>query len=420
MCIEARDSLVQVAVLDDIKLVEHYASLPANSEREILGNVYLARVCSVLPGMEAAFIDIGTSKNAVLYQADLWVDPEEAGASPTASRRIESVLAKDDLVLCQVTKNPIGKKGARLTQLISLPGRFLVLVPGRPTLGVSKRLDPAERQRLREIVTRIDRGSSGVIVRTAAAGASEHELSSELQALLATWQSIEKSSRARSGPALLHAEEDLALRIVRERMSLEFVRVLADDPDLVARVRSYLDVFEPQLASRVAFYDRAAEGIDLLDRFHVTEQLEKALNRQVWLPSGGSICIDPTEAMTVIDVNTARHVGSDNLEQTVFETNLQAAAVIAEQLRLRDIGGIVAIDFIDMDDPHHRDAVMSELRRCLAADRNRSQVLSMSDFGVVQLTRRRVSASLGRVLGRVCPTCGGRGWQDAPNPSARV
>jgi ribonuclease E len=403
------DGISQIAVLEGRNLVEHYVSHPQDDTTSIDGNIYLGRVQNVLPGMEAAFIDIGTPKNGVLYRGDVLYDEGdvEGGEKP----RIERVLRGGQSIIVQVTKNPIGHKGARLTQEVSLAGRFVVMVPGQPqTYGISKRLPDDERKRLRRVLDRVRPADAGLIVRTAAEGATEDELERDLRRLEAQWKQIsELAKRAKAG-SLLYKEPELAIRIIREEFTKEYRGIVIDDPKLYEEVRSYVDAVSPELTDRVEFYDEAAENLPVFERFHVHEQLHKALDRKVWLPSGGSIIIERTEALTVIDVNTGKNVGSSNLEETVYRNNLEAAAVVARELRLRDIGGIIVIDFIDMEIKSNREAVEEGFREALARDKTRTQVFPISDLGLLEMTRKRVSEGLVEAFSETCPECNGRGF----------
>jgi ribonuclease E len=410
MCIHVTPATTQVAVLEGRALTEFYVSRHQDEANQIDGNIYLGRVQNVLPGMEAAFIDIGTPKNAVLYRGDVRYDLEDALEDSEARRPpIESLLRTGQPILCQVTKNPIGQKGARLTQEVSLAGRFAVLLPYSDTYGISKRLDDRERRRLRRILDGLRPLGHGLIVRTAAEGASADELERDVTVLLSQWDRIDDLARHSIAPALLHAEPDLAVRTMREELSREYRAVVIDDLALYRQVRDYVEAISPELAERVEPYDPAGEPLPLFEREHVHEQLHKALDRKVWLPSGGSIVIERTEALTVIDVNTSKFVGSSNLEETVAANNLEAAEEVARQLRLRDIGGIIVIDFIDMEERANREAVMAAFRDALSRDKTRTQVLDISELGLVQMTRRRVSEGLVESFSETCPTCNGRG-----------
>jgi ribonuclease E len=407
MCVQVREGLTQVAVLEGRSLTEHYVSRPADDVGEIHGNIYVGRVQNVLPGMEAAFVDIATPKNAVLYRGDVQYDTDDVveGGEP----RIEQILKARQLITCQVTKNPIGAKGARLTQEVSLPGRFVVLIPNSKTYGISKRLADDERKRLRSILDRVKPSEHGLIVRTAAEHATEHELRADVERLVGQWDQIASRADAAKGPALLYREPELAVRVIREEFNADYRSVVIDDRELFEEVRSYVEAFNPELADRIEFYDAEAEGLGLFERHHVHEQLHKALDRKVWLPSGGSLIIEHTEALTVIDVNTGKNVGTSDLETTVYQNNLEAADEIARQLRLRDIGGIIVIDFIDMEIRENRKKVVEAFREALARDKTRTQVYEISDLGLVEMTRKRIGEGLLTSFAGTCPECEGRG-----------
>ncbi|MGH9222454.1 MAG: Rne/Rng family ribonuclease, partial [Acidimicrobiales bacterium] len=408
MCVHSRPHATQIAVLEGRSLIEHYVSRPADDAAQIHGNIYLGRVQNVLPGMEAAFVDIGTPKNAVLYRGDVQYDPEdveERGSS--AGARIEQLLRPGQGVLCQVTKNPIGTKGARLTQEVSLAGRFVVLIPRSTTYGISKRLADDERKRLRRILDEVRPEGHGLIVRTAAEGATAEELRRDVERLQRQWQQIDSLASKSRAPMLLYREPTLAVRVIREEFNKDYRGVILDDPVLYKEVRDYVEALIPELAHRVELYDNP--GLPLFERQHVHEQLHKALDRKVWLPSGGSIIIERTEALTVIDVNTGKNVGSSNLEDTVFVNNLEAAEEVARQLRLRDVGGIIVIDFIDMEIRKNREEVLRAFKDALARDKTRTQVFDMSELGLVEMTRKRVSEGLVESFSATCPTCAGRG-----------
>jgi len=409
MCVHVRPHATQIAVLEGRTLVEHQVSRAADDATQIDGNIYRGRVQNVLPGMEAAFVDIGTPKNAVLYRGDVRFDRDDVETPSGASPRIEQMLKAGQTILCQVTKNPIGAKGARLTQEVSLPGRFVVMVPNSSAFGISKRLDDTERKRLRRIVDDVRPKGHGLIVRTAAEGASQEELGHDVERLAAQWASIEAEASRSTAPGLLYREPDLAVRSVREEFNREYRGVVIDDEELFLQVREYIEQVNPELADRVELYDPVAENMPVFERFHVHEQLHKALDRKVWLPSGGSIIIERTEALTVIDVNTGKNVGTSNLEETVYRNNLEAAEEIARQLRLRDIGGIIVIDFIDMEIRENRDKVAAALRSALARDKTRTQVFDISELGLIEMTRKRVSEGLVESLSSTCAICGGRG-----------
>lgn len=406
MCVQVRSGLTQVAVMEGRSLIEHYVSHQADDVGQIHGNIYVGRVQNVLPGMEAAFVDIGTPKNAVLYRGDVQYDAEDIVDNQP---RIEQILKGKQLIVCQVTKNPIGVKGARLTQEVSLPGRFVVLIPHSRTYGISKRLPDDERKRLRSILDRVKPDEHGLIVRTAAETASEEELHADITRLLDQWSMIEAKASKAGGPALLYREPPLAVRVIREEFNADYRGVIIDDRQLFEDVHSYVSAFNPELADRIEFYEAEDEVLPIFEKFHVHEQIHKALDRKVWLPSGGSLIIEHTEALTVIDVNTGRNVGTSNLEQTVFQNNLEAAAEVARQLRLRDIGGIIVIDFIDMEIKENRKKVIEAFKTALAQDKTRSQVYEISELGLVEMTRKRIGEGLLTSYARQCLDCEGRG-----------
>jgi ribonuclease E len=408
MCVHARPGSTQIAVLEGRSLIEHYVSRPQDDALQIHGNIYLGRVQNVLPGMEAAFVDIGTPKNAVLYRGDLQFDAEDvdSGSGPA---RIEQILKARQSILCQVTKNPIGAKGARLTQEVSLPGRFVVLIPNSSTYGISKRLSDDERKRLRSILDKIKPAEHGLIVRTAAEGATREELERDVARLLKQWQRIDELAQRSTAPTLLYREPDMAVRVIREEFNSSYRGVVIDDRELFEEVRDYVASITPELADRVEFHDPATEPLPLFEAHRVHEQLHKALDRKVWLPSGGSLIIERTEALTVIDVNTGKNVGSSSLEETVFRNNLEAAEEVARQLRLRDIGGIIVIDFIDMEIKKNRDEVIRVFRDALARDKTRTQVFDISELGLVEMTRKRIGEGLIESMSSTCPMCEGRG-----------
>jgi ribonuclease E len=398
-----------IAVLEGRSLVELYVSLPTDDTISIDGNIYLGRVQNVLPGMEAAFIDIGTPKNGVLYRGDVVYDESEVEGGDRA--RIERVLRNGQAITVQVTKNPIGHKGARLTQEVSLAGRFVVMVPNQPnTYGISKRLPDDERKRLRRILDRLRPADAGLIVRTAAEGATDDELERDMRRLNSQWQQISQLAKSAKPGSLLYKEPPLAIRLIREEFTKEYRGVVIDSPQLYEEVRSYVDAMAPELADRVELFDEAAEHLPIFEKFHVHEQIHKALDRKVWLPSGGSIIVERTEALTVIDVNTGKNVGASNLEETVFKNNLEAAEVVARELRLRDIGGIIVIDFIDMESKANREKVEEAFRQALARDKTRTQVFPISELGLLEMTRKRVSEGLVEVFSSTCPHCNGRGF----------
>jgi ribonuclease E len=414
MCVHVREQATQIAVLEGRALIEHYVSRPQDDATQIDGNVYLGKVQNVLPGMEAAFIDIGTPKNAVLYRGDVRYDAEDVDSpagqgSPKSDARIEQLLRPGQTILCQVTKNPIGTKGARLTQEVSLPGRFVVLIPNSSTYGISKRLSDDERKRLRRILDEVKPDHHGIIVRTAAEGTTAEELRRDVLRLLKQWEAIEALAKRSPTPSLLYREPDMAVRVIREEFNKEYRGVVIDDETLFHEVRDYVASISPELADRVEYYDPAEDPLPIFERHHIHEQLHKALDRKVWLPSGGSLIIERTEALTVIDVNTGRNVGSSSLEETVYRNNLEAADEIARQLRLRDIGGIIVIDFIDMEIKQNRDDVIRAFRSALARDKTRTQAFEISDLGLVEMTRKRIGEGLVESMSKTCPMCEGRG-----------
>jgi ribonuclease E len=409
MAVHVRDDrTTHIGVLEGRSLVEHYVGSLEPDDTAIDGNIYLGKVQNVLPGMEAAFVDIGTPKNGVLYRGDVAFDPNDVEESHP---RIERLLKNGQSVLVQVTKNPIGAKGARLTQEVSLAGRFVVMVPGQPeTYGISKRLPDDERRRLRRVLEGLRPPDAGLIVRTAAEGATDVELRRDVERLRAQWEQISKVASRAKAPSLVYQEPTLVVRVIREEFTKEYRGVVIDDRDLYEQVRGYVEAIAPELAERVEYYDSEEEGLPLYERFHVQEQLLKALDRKVWLPSGGSLIVESTEALTVIDVNTGKNVGRTNLEETVYRNNLEAAEEVARQLRLRDIGGIIVIDFIDMEIRRNRDDVMRAFREALARDKTRTQVFDISELGLVEMTRKRISEGLVETFSQTCPTCQGRGF----------
>jgi ribonuclease E len=409
MCVHVSDQATQIAVLEGRALIEHYVSRPSDDVSQIHGNVYLGRVQNVLPGMEAAFVDIGTPKNAVLYRGDIHWDREDVDQPGGANPRIEQVLRGGQTILCQVTKNPIGAKGARLTQEVSLPGRFVVLIPNSSTYGISKRLADDERKRLRQVLDRVKPAQHGIIVRTAAEGVTSQEIENDVRRLLKQWEQIDQLAKRSKAPQLLYREPDMAVRVIREEFNQDYRGVVIDDKVLYEQVRDYVGSISPTLADRVEYYDRSAEDLPLFERYHVHEQLHRALDRKVWLPSGGSLIIEHTEALTVIDVNTGKNVGKSSLEETVFKNNLEAAVEIARQLRLRDIGGIIVVDFIDMERRDNRDEVVKVFRDALSRDKTRTQVFEISELGLCEMTRKRIGEGLLESFSTHCPMCEGRG-----------
>jgi ribonuclease E len=395
----------QIAVIEDGVMVEHYVN--RNSNVSYVGNVYLGRVQNVLPSMEAAFVDIGKGRNAVLYAGE--VNWDAAGISESQPRKIETVLKTGQPVLVQVTKDPIGQKGARLTSQISLPGRHVVFVPGGGMSGISKRLPEEERARLKSILKNLIPEESGVIVRTAAEGVSEEDLTNDVARLKAQWEDIYAKSQNPNfhAPAALYQEPDLAVRVIRDIFNEDFRKLTVQGSTAWDEVTSYLGFIAPELTQKIEKYTGTG---DLFADFRVEEQLAKAFDRKVFLPSGGSLVIDRTEAMVVIDVNTGKFIGKGgNLEETVTKNNLEAAEEIARQLRLRDLGGIVVIDFIDMILESNREAVLRRLVECLGRDRTKHQVAEVTSLGLVQMTRKRVGQGLIEAFSTTCDSCSGRG-----------
>ena len=402
MVVRQSEGRTQIAVLEDGVLVEHYVD--RGTSNSMVGNVYLGRVQNVLPSMEAAFVDIGRGRNAVLYAGEVNWDAAGLEGQP---RRIEMALKSGDPVLVQVTKDPIGQKGARLTSQVSLPGRYLVFVPDGSMTGISRKLPDTERTRLKSILKKVMPEGAGVIVRTAAEGASEEELTRDVQRLQAQWEEIEQAAATAQPPAQLSAEPDLAVKVIRDVFNEDFAKLVVSGSGVAKDVRAYVDADAPDLAARVETW---TDSKDVFAAFRVEEQLTKALDRKVWLPSGGSLVIDRTEAMTVIDVNTGKFVGQGgNLEETVTKNNLEAAEEIVRQLRLRDIGGIIVVDFIDMVLESNRDLVLRRLVECLGRDRTKHQVAEVTSLGLVQMTRKRIGQGLLEVFSTTCDSCGGRG-----------
>jgi ribonuclease E len=407
MVVRSGNGRIQIGVLEDGVLVEHYVAKAA--EASLIGNVYLGRVQNVLPSMEAAFVDIGRGRNAVLYSGE--VDWEAAAAESEGGknqpRRIELALKPGDRVLVQVTKDPVGHKGARLTSQVSLPGRYLVYVPNGSMNGISRKLPDTERARLKTILKQVLPENVGVIVRTASEGATEEQLTLDVNRLTSQWAEISRLVETQQAPVLLHSEPDLLVKIVRDVFNEDFQKLVISGEDAQATIEAYLRSVAPDLLDRVQTYD---EPGDAFDTYRISEQIEKALDRKVWLPSGGSLVIDRTEAMTVVDVNTGKFVGSGgNLEETVTKNNLEAAEEIVRQLRLRDIGGIIVVDFIDMVLESNRDLVLRRLVECLSRDRTKHQVAEVTSLGLVQMTRKKLGLGLLESFSEPCEHCAGRG-----------
>jgi ribonuclease E len=405
MLVRQQGDRTQIAILEDNVLVEHYVN--RNSNISYVGNVYLGKVQNVLPSMEAAFVDIGKGRNAVLYAGE--VNWDAAGLTDNQERKIERVLKTGQSVLVQVTKDPIGQKGARLTSQISLPGRYLVYVPGGGMSGISRRLPDTERARLKDILKGLITDEEGVIVRTAAEGASDEELTRDVVRLKAQWEDIKKKSEntSTSAPTLLYGEPDLTVRVIRDIFNEDFRKLTVQGDGAWEDINNYLGHIAPELLAKIEKWTGAK---DMFTENRVDEQLAKALDRKVYLPSGGSLVIDRTEAMVVIDVNTGKFIGKGgNLEETVTKNNLEAAEEIARQLRLRDLGGIIVIDFIDMILESNREQVLRRLVECLGRDRTKHQVAEVTSLGLVQMTRKRVGQGLIEAFSTTCESCGGRG-----------
>ncbi|WP_420829366.1 Rne/Rng family ribonuclease [Bifidobacterium miconis] len=420
MVVRERGRHTQISVIEDNVLVEHYVS--DIQEVATVGNVYLGRVQNVLPSMEAAFVDIGQARNGVLYAGEVNWDAARLDGQP---RRIELAFKSGDPVLVQVTKDPIGHKGARLTSQVTLAGRFLVLVPSGGMTGVSRKLSDRERSRLKNIVSKIAPKDMGVIIRTAAEGASEEAIVKDLESLVRQWERItSKRDEFLHGrrPKLLQGEPDVAIRVVRDIFNDDFKQMIVEGDKVYERIEEYLETMAPDLRDKLVKWDPAEHGgKDVFDKWQIDSQLRKGMERQVYLPSGGSIVIDRTEAMTTIDVNTGRFIGKGkSLEETVTRCNLEAAEEIARQLRLRDIGGMVMIDFVDMVMPANRDLVLRRLIECLARDRTKHQVAEVTSLGLVQMTRKRIGQGLVEAFSEECPTCKGRGFilHDEPTVNA--
>jgi ribonuclease E len=402
MVVRQQGARTQIAVLEDGIVVEHYIN--QSSSGSLVGNVYLGRVQNVLPGMEAAFVDIGKGRNAVLYAGEVNWDAAGLDGQP---KKIETALKSGDPVLVQVTKDPVGQKGARLTSQISLPGRFLVYVPNNPMTGISRKLPDRERSRLKTILKAVVPEDAGVIVRTASEGATEEELGRDVARLAAQWTDIEAKSKTASPPTMLYGEPDISIKVVRDIFNEDVKKLIVSGADAWETVEQYVSYVAPDLADRLEKY---VGTTDVFTEYRVDEQIAKALDRKVYLPSGGSLVIDRTEAMTVVDVNTGKFIGQGgNLEQTVTKNNMEAAEEIVRQLRLRDIGGIIVIDFIDMVLESNRDQVIRRLIECLGRDRTKHQIAEVTSLGLVQMTRKRIGAGLLEVFSESCDHCQGRG-----------
>ena len=424
-------TITQVGVLEDGMLVEHFVT--SDSHPSIIGNIYLGRVQNVLPSMEAAFIDIGTGRNGVLYAGEVdWRAADLRGRS----RRIEQALKSGDQVIVQVTKDPLGHKGARLTTQISLAGRYLVYVPGGRSAGISRKLPVPERKRLKDILATVVPEDGGAIIRTAAEGVSQEAIAADVTRLHELWEDIDRRAQAEKSskgatPVTLYEEPPLLVKVVRDLFNEDFSRLVVDGRKSHNTVRAYVESMAPELAPRVERYERDQhDGQDAFAHFRIDEQIHKALSRTVWLPSGGTLVIDRTEAMTVIDVNTGKFTGSGgNLEETVTKNNLEAAEEIVRQMRLRDLGGMIVVDFVDMVLPENQELVLRRLKEALGRDRTRHQVSEVTSLGLVQMTRKRLGTGLLETFASTCRCCGGRGvivhdepveaGQDSPPPRSR-
>jgi Rne/Rng family ribonuclease len=416
MLVRQTGDRTQIAVLEDNVMVEHYVN--RNSNISYVGNVYLGRVQNVLPSMEAAFVDIGKGRNAVLYAGE--VNWDAAGIAEGQQRKIEHVLKTGQPVLVQVTKDPIGQKGARLTSQISLPGRYLVYVPGGAMSGISRRLPEQERSRLKSILKNLIPEEAGVIIRTASEGASEEELERDVIRLKAQWDDIQEQAEnpSTTAPSLLYSEPDLTVRVIRDIFNEDFRQLVVQGDEAWEDINNYLGHIAPELTAKI---EKWTGTRDLFGENRIEEQLAKAFDRKVYLPSGGSLVIDRTEAMIVIDVNTGKFIGKGgNLEETVTKNNLEAAEEIARQLRLRDMGGIIVIDFIDMSLESNRDQVLRRLVECLGRDRTKHQVAEVTSLGLVQMTRKRVGQGLIEAFSTTCESCGGRGIHIHSEPVRKV
>ena len=382
MLISSKDGVSKVAILEGPTLVQYYTS----EAKSKVGNIYLGKVKNVLPGMEAAFVSFGEEKNGVLYVADIQGSHKNS--------KIENLLKPDQEILVQVVKDAMGEKGARLTGQISLPGRYLVLIPNSRTKGISRRLSDNERSRLDRIIRKLKPENFGVIVRTAAEGVSEKALQVDIEKLVDEWDVV-SNYKSGDAPKLIHQEPDVSIKVIREHLNSTFKKLLIDRKEQFEEIKNYVSDTSPEISDIVDFYQ---DELILFERYHIEDQIKKALDRKVWLPSGGHLIIDKTEALTVIDVNTGKFVGKNSLEETVYENNLEAAEEIARQLRLRDIGGIIVIDFIDMESTKKQQSLLNRFKQELAKDKTRTQVFEISKLGLVEMTRKRVGVGLVEVF----------------------
>lgn len=401
MLVSVGKERTQIAVLEERVLVEHYVT--HRQDTSYVGNIYLGRVQNVLPGMEAAFVDIGKGRNGVLYAGEVNYDEADLdGELP----RIEQTLKPGQAALVQVTKDPMGTKGARLTQLLSIAGRYCVLAPGDGMLGISRKLTDEERERLRKILKAIKPDEYGLIVRTAAEGATAEQLEADVARLVRIWEQVHQRAAKAKPLEPVYEEPDLVIRVIRDVFGPEFTELVVDSEDLGAQVRTYLADVSPELVDRVSVYSGKQ---NILDAYEITNQIRRALEKKVWLKSGGYLIVEKTEAMWVIDVNTGKFVGEHNLEETVLKNNIEAAVEITRQLRLRDMGGIIVIDFVDMLLPANREEVLKRFKRELARDKTKSRVMEISKLGLVQMTRKNVSQGLQESFMTRCDECEGRG-----------
>jgi ribonuclease E len=403
MLVSVGPERTEVAVLEERDLVEHYVTRKENES--YVGNVYLGRVQNVLPGMEAAFVDIGKGRNGVLYAGEVNYDDEDIESK---APRIEQVLKPGQTVVVQVTKDPMGTKGARLTQQLSLAGRYCVLAIEDGTVGISRKLTDAERDRLRETLKEIKPDGYGLIVRTAASGATREQLEADVKRLVHRWEQVQERVEKAKPLAEVYREPELAMRVIRDVFGPEYRELICDDHQLTEQIQEYLSEVSPDLLPMVTLYESEEP---LFGAYEITNQVRRALEKKVWLSSGGYLIIEKTEAMWVIDVNTGKFVGDSNLEETVLKNNLEAAEEIARQLRLRDMGGIIVIDFVDMLLPVNRDEVLKRFKRELARDKTKSRVMEISKLGLVQMTRKNVSQGLTETFTKTCECCEGRGAQ---------
>jgi ribonuclease E len=395
MLISFKGGSSKIAILEGASLVEYYSA--QNKKQSLVGNIYLGKVKNILPGMEAAFVSFGEEKNGVIYVADI--------TNSKRNSKIEHLLKPEQEILVQVVKDAMGEKGARLTGQISFPGRYLVLIPNSNTKGISRRLPEQERSRLDRIIRKIKPEGFGVIVRTAAEGVSEASLKNDINKLADEWAAVSSSNQG-TAPVLIHEEPDVSIKVIREHLNFDFKKLLIEKNKNFDNVKNYIEETSPELINIIETYD---DKMDLFERYHIEDQIQKALDRKVWLPSGGHLIIDPTEALTVIDVNTGKFVGKNSLEETVYENNLEAAEEIARQLRLRDIGGIIVIDFIDMESVKKQQSLLTKLKQELAKDKTRTQVFEVSRLGLVEMTRKNVAAGLIETFSEDCEECDGRG-----------